>query len=134
LHERLQSYIEQILGIYQCGFRVGKSASDQIHALRQILENTREHSVSTYHLFIDFKAAYDSTDRDKLFEAMVEFQIPKKLINLTKATLKRVWCRVKVNNGLSEPFKTRNGLRQGEALSCMLFNIAFEKAVRASGI
>jgi hypothetical protein len=101
--------------------------------IETILEKTHEHRVSTYHLFIDFKAAYDRTDRDKLFEAMEELQIPKKLINLTKATLKTAWCRVKVNNELSEPFKTRNRLRQGVALSCMLFNIALEKAVRASG-
>jgi sorting nexin-29 len=97
--------MEQILGIYQCEFRVGKSISDQIHTLRQILEKTREHSISTYHLFIDFKAAWDSIDRDKLFEAVEEFQIPKKLINHTKATLKRVWCSVRVNRELSEPFK-----------------------------
>jgi sorting nexin-29 len=77
LYERLQPHTEQTLGIYQREFRVGKSTSDQIHALRQILEKTHEHSVSMYHLFINFKAAYDSIDRDKLFEAMEEFQKTK---------------------------------------------------------
>jgi hypothetical protein len=51
-------------------------------ALRQILEKTRGYSASTYHLFIDFKAACDSIDRDKLFEAMEDFHIPKNLENL----------------------------------------------------
>jgi hypothetical protein len=43
-------------------------------------------------------------------------------------------CRVKVNNELSKPFKIKNRLRQGVALSCMLSNMALEKAVPVSGI
>jgi sorting nexin-29 len=35
---------------------------------------------------------------------------------------------------LSEQFVTQKGLRQGDALACLLFNIALEKAVRDSGI
>jgi sorting nexin-29 len=66
LFERLEPYVNNILGNYQCGFRKGKSTVDQIHSLRQILEKTREYDISTFHLFIDFKAAYDSVKRDKL--------------------------------------------------------------------
>jgi sorting nexin-29 len=79
-----------------------------------------------YHLFVDF--------RDKLFKAMEEFVIPTKLISLTKITLSRVKCRVKIQNTQSAPFVTEKGLRQGDALACMLFNIALEKAVRDAGI
>jgi hypothetical protein len=41
---------------------------------------------------------------------------------------------VKNQNGISDPFITRKGLRQGDALSCMLFNTALEKAVRVAGL
>jgi hypothetical protein len=54
------------------------------------------YNISTFHLFIDFKAAYDSIRRDKLLMAMEEFEIPRKLINLTKITLMKVRCRVKI--------------------------------------
>jgi sorting nexin-29 len=73
LYERLLPYIDKIVGNYQCGFRIGKSTMDQIHALRQILEKTKEYNISMFHLFIEFKAAYDSIKRDKLFMAMEEF-------------------------------------------------------------
>jgi sorting nexin-29 len=39
-------------------------------------------------------------------------------------------ARVKTENELSESFRIRNGLRQGEALACILFNIALEKIIR----
>jgi hypothetical protein len=126
--------VEKIVGSYQCGFREGKSMIDQLQTLRQILEKTREHKISTFQLFIDYKAAYDSIRRDKLLSAMEEFEIPNKLINLTRATLKRVRCRVKIQKDLSDPFITERGLRQGDTLACLLFNIALEKVVRDSGI
>jgi hypothetical protein len=86
-----------------------------------------------FHLFIDFKATYGSIRRYKLCMAMEEFEVPRKLINLTKITLMRVTCRVKIQNSLSESFTTERGLRQGDALVCMLFNIAPAKAIRDSG-
>jgi hypothetical protein len=40
----------------------------------------------------------------------------------------------KNKNNQSAPFVTEKGLRQVDALACMLFNIALEKAVRDAGI
>jgi hypothetical protein len=35
---------------------------------------------------------------------------------------------------LSNPIITRNGVRQGDSLACLLFNIALGKVVRDAGI
>ncbi|KMQ83699.1 endonuclease-reverse transcriptase [Lasius niger] len=67
LCERLKPYLDDNIGDYQCGFRPGKSTTDQIFTLRMILEKTREYQVDTHHLFIDFKQAYDSIIRDELW-------------------------------------------------------------------
>ena len=97
---RLSKYTDKIIGNYQAGFRKDRQTSDQIHALRQMLEKTLEYNISTYHLFVDFKSAYDSVIRSSLFKAKQEFQIPKKLISLTEITLKTVKCRIKIGNDL----------------------------------
>lgn len=68
------------------------------------------------------------------YSAMAELQIPRKLIDLTKLTINRVLCAVKIQNDISETFETKNGLRQGDVLACMLFNIALEKVIRMSRI
>jgi hypothetical protein len=65
---------------------------------------------------------------------MKEFKIHQKLVGLVRATLEHAKCRVKVQNNLSEPFGTSSALRQGDALSRILFNIALEKVVGDSGI
>jgi hypothetical protein len=60
---------------------------------------------------------------------MSELNFPTKLIRLTKATLTIVTCCVKIQNDCSELFETRQGLRQGEVLSTLLFNIVLEGIV-----
>ena len=70
---RLLPYTEKIIGIYQCGFWPGRSTISQIFTIRQILEKTKEYSPGLHHLFIDFRAAYNTIKREKLHAAMKEF-------------------------------------------------------------
>ncbi|GFT97691.1 reverse transcriptase domain-containing protein [Trichonephila clavipes] len=134
LFARLQSYTDKVIRNYQCGFRPQRSTIDQIHTLKQILEKTKEYNIKTFNLFVDFKAAYDSINRDKMIEAMTEFKIPQKFVNLTKATLKNVRCRIKIQKYLFEPFTTERTLHQGDSLACLLFNLVLEKCIRDSGL
>ena len=130
LCERLKPYLTNIIGSYQCGFRPGKSTTDQIFTLRQILEKTREFQIDTHHLFIDFKQAYDSIIRDELYTAMNQLGIPKRLILLCQMTLADTKSAVRMGTNASQPFTTTKGFRQGDALSCDLFNICLEIIVR----
>ena len=80
--------------------------------------------------FIDFKKAYDSLKREVLYNILMEFGIPKKLIRLIKMCLNEIYSRVRVGKNLSDMFPIRNGLKQGDALSSLLFNFALEYAIR----
>jgi sorting nexin-29 len=53
----LEVYTEEILGDYQCRFRKGRSTTDQIFTLRQIIEKTYEFNVDIHQLFTDYKQA-----------------------------------------------------------------------------
>ena len=133
LQERIAPYAKTIIGQYQCGFIPGKSTTDQIFTLRQAMEKCLEFNIPTYHLFIDFKAAYDSIARVELYKAMREFGIPNKLTRLCRLTMTNVTSQVKKAGLLSRPINIFNGLRQGDGLACLLFNLALEKAIRYSG-
>ena len=134
LYDRLAIYSEEIIGDYQCGFRNGRSTTDQLFIIRQIMEKAWEHNISIHQLFVDFKQAYDSIIRNVLFGIMEEFGIPSKLIRLTKATLTATKCKILIQGTLSDPFDIDTGLKQGDRLSTILFNLALEKVVRAMSI
>jgi hypothetical protein len=83
-----------------------------------------------HQLFIYFKKAYDSVRRVVLYNILIEFGIPKKLVRLIKMRLTETCSRVRVGKNLSDVFPIKNGLRQGDALSPLLFNFALEYAIR----
>src|ERR1700761_2613245 len=121
-------------GDYQCGFRNGRSTTDQLFIIRQIMEKAWEYNISIHQLFVDFKQAYDSIRRNIIFNIMEEVGIPRKLIRLTKVTLTATKCKIMIQGALSDPFDIDTGLRQGDRLSTILFNLALEKVIRAMSI
>ena len=75
---------------------------------------------------IDFEKAYDSVRREILCNILFEFGVPRKLVRLIKMCLTETYSRVRVGKNLSDRFPIRNGLKQGDALSPLLFNFALE--------
>ena len=130
LTRRIEPYAEQAIGDYQSGFRRNRSTSDHIFMIRTILEKCHEYGVPVHQLYIDFKQAYDSIDRKYLYETLDSLAIPKKMIRLVKMTLEQSACKVKVQNELSAKFLVNRGLRQGDSLSCILFNLVLERVIR----
>jgi hypothetical protein len=88
----LMPHVEATIGDYHCGYRREQSTVDQIFTVCQILEKCSEHGKDAHHLFLDFKAAYDSINRCSLYAAMEEMNIPRKLIALVKAMMKITQC------------------------------------------
>lgn len=85
-------------------------------------------------LFVDFKIAYDSIHREFLINALKEFEMPQKLINLIKMNIDYTDIKVKVGHSTSNAVQVTTWLRQGDALSPILFNIALEKVIREIGM
>jgi sorting nexin-29 len=104
--------------------------SDQIFYIRQILEKKWEHSETVYQLFIDFKKAYDSVRRKVLYSIFIEFGVPVKLVSLIKICLNETYSKVRIGKPLSDCSFIQNDLKQGDALSPLLFNFALEYTIR----
>lgn len=111
----LTPYAESVLGEYQAGIRTNRSTIDQLFILRQPL-------------------AYDCVERSQVWNALAEFSIPKKLIRMTKVCMEGRTSKVRLNKKLSHSFEINNGLKQGDALSPLLFNLVLEKAIRSAKI
>lgn len=83
-----------------------------------------------WQVFVDFKKAYDSIHRDTIYKMMNDFGFPEKLIQLTKMCMEEAKYWVRVDNELLSLFMVDTGLKLGDLLSPLLFNLALEKVVR----
>ncbi|KAJ4426446.1 hypothetical protein ANN_27260 [Periplaneta americana] len=96
----------------------------------KIMEKKWEYKGTVHQLFIYFKKAYDSVKREVLDDSLIEFGIPNKLVRLIKMCLSETYSRVRIGQFLSDAFPIHCGLKQGDALSLLLFNFALEYAIR----
>lgn len=61
---RIEMYIVEIVGEYQCSFKKRKSTIDHIHTLKQLMEMYYQYNKDFHMLFMDFKQACDSIIRE----------------------------------------------------------------------
>jgi hypothetical protein len=55
---------------------------------------------------------------------LIDFGLPIKVVMLIKM------CKVRIGKHLSDSLPIQNGLKEGNALSRLLFNVALEHAIR----
>ena len=83
-----------------------------------------------HHLLVDFKKTYDSVRREVLYNILIVFAIPMKLVKLIKICLTETCSREWIGKNLSDMFPVRNGLKQDDTVPPLLFNFALEYAIR----
>jgi len=96
------------------GFRPNRSTVHNIFTVRQIFEESHEHNIDIYKIFLDYTHAFDSVHRNKLMECLKKFDVPDKLIKLIVLTLIHTRARVKVNRDFTEEFIAKCGVKQGD--------------------
>ena len=127
LLNRLKPQAEEIIAEEQAGFRTGRSTTEQIFNLRVLMEKYQEHQQDLYHVFIDFKKAFDRVWHAALWTTMHKYNISVNLITIIRNLYDKATSAVLFNGNAGDWFRTTVGVRQGCLLSPTLFNIFLEK-------
>lgn len=125
IQNRLQRFAEETLPDSQCGFRSGRSCTDQIFTASQIVEKLNEHRTSAFLIFVDLKKAYDSVPRAALWQCLCKLGIPSSLVKLIASFHTNMSASVRVEDTHTPHITVNNGLRQGCTMSPVLFNLFF---------
>jgi hypothetical protein len=120
LLSRLSPYIDEIIWDHRRGFRCNRSTTDQIFCIHQILEKKSEYNETVHQLFVDFKKAYDSVRREVLYNILIEFGVPMKLVRLIKMCLNETYSKVCIGKYLSDIFLSRMVFRRFNATAFQL--------------
>ena len=124
---RLKTQAEEIIAEEQAGFRAGRSTTEQIFDLRILCEKYLQHQQNLYHVFIDFKKAFDRVWNVALLATMRKYNINANLVRTIEQLYGKATSAVQMNGSIGEWFRTTVGVRQGCLLSPTLFNIFLER-------
>ena len=129
---RLRPKIEPILRKNQNGFRPGRSTLSQILTLRRIIEEIKHCNKTAALIFVDFSKAFDSVNREKMFEILALYGIPPEIINAIKVLYSNTKSTILTPDGETEPFDILAGILQGDTLAPFLFIIVIDYIMRVS--
>lgn len=105
----------------EAGFKKGTGTMDNIHVLNFIVNKElqrKERKVLAF--FVDFKAVFDSIDRNILQKALEEKGgVSRELRERLREVYEETICKVKVEGEIGEAFQTAKRVRQG----CSVFHI-----------
>ena len=120
---RLQQQAEEIIAKEQAGFRAGRNTTEQIFNHRILCE----HQQNLYHVFIDFKKAFDRVWHEALLATIRKYNINASIIRAIQNLYDKAEGAVLFNGSTGEWFRTTVEVRQGCLLSPTLFNIFVER-------
>jgi hypothetical protein len=94
---------------------------DAVLALRLLAALHREFNQPLNVAFVDIKAAFDSVDREALWKILKTLGVPSQLSSLIEDLHTDTMASVRLSSGVSTPFRTSSGVRQGCVLAPSLF-------------
>lgn len=107
---------------------------DNIFTIRKIMEKYYEFDRDLFMIFIDLKQAYDCVSRQQLWTMLRNFEIPEKLVKIIEICNSNTYCIVRYQDELSPLFEVKSGLKQGDEMSPILFNLELGKVIRGISV
>ena len=129
---RLVPFVGPLLRKNQNGFRRGGTTLSQILCLRRLLEEAQASNRDLALVFVDFSKAFDSVDREKMFEILKLYGIPDKIISAIRVLYTDTSSTILTTDGETPPFSINAGILQGDTLAPFLFIIVVDYVLRMS--
>ena len=139
LADRLRKPLARMLNPAQTGFVAGRHISSHGWVAQALMEQQCRYQNSPHQVrkgawvmaCLDQEKAYDRIHPDYMADALRRFGFPKKTIDTLQKLLFGTDVTLSINGFQAEPFRQARGLRQGDPLSQLLFNLTIEPLIRS---
>ena len=126
LTTRLTEAVPSLIHPDQAGFMRGRRIEDQTELVKLVLNNCEANESNGAIVCLDQEKAYDKVRHDFIWKTLDKFDFPKHFTNTIRALYDNGETVVIINGVISDPYKVTRGVRQGDPLSCLIFNLAIE--------
>lgn len=123
---RLSNVVHEIVHPDQAGFIPRRQISDQTQLCRVMVDYAEATEEDGVIVALDQEKAYDKISHDYLWAALEKFGLPPSFIKKIKGLYEFATTVVILNGEISSPYHVERGARQGDPLSCLVFDIAIE--------
>ncbi|KAI3368387.1 hypothetical protein L3Q82_008090 [Scortum barcoo] len=126
LANRLREAMEQVIHRDQTYCVPGRSMVDNVYLIRDVLEVSSSLGIDTGLISLDQEKAFDRVEHNFLWKVMESFGFNAGFIAKIKVLYSDIESVLKINGSLCAPFRVHRGVRQGCALSGMLYALSLE--------
>lgn len=126
LANRLKDVMGQVVLSDQTYCIPGRSIMDNITLIRDILDVSGYLDLDIGFISIDQEKAFDRIEHQYLWNTLDAFGFGSTFRGMIQVLYRDIESVLKINGGLSAPFEIGRGIRQGCALSGMLYSLAIE--------
>lgn len=130
LSNRMISTASSIITPYQTGFVRGRFIADNGLLMKLIMEHAVISGSTSIGLLLDQEKAYDRVHPEYLRAVLLRFGYPLSLVNCIDKLFFGNQLHINVNGFISPSVHQQRGLKQGDPISPILFNLAFEPLLR----
>ena len=123
LYKRIETEIENNDLISNSGFRKIYRTTDHIYTFFTLITKYIKKGNKLYTCFVDFRKAYDSICRKRLAEKLKQIGINGRMLKTIETMYISPKLSLICNDKITETFESKIGLKQGDVLSTLLFNI-----------
>jgi hypothetical protein len=123
---RLGRVLPSIINIDQTCSIIGRSILDNCHLLRNVYDFVSYKNIRCAYINIDQAKAFDRVSHGFLYSILVHFGFGPDFINWISVLYSDISSSVIVNGHIDEPFKLQRSVRQGCALSPLLYVLTME--------
>lgn len=131
LANRLAEVAGDIVHPDQAGFIPDRRIHHQTKLTKQVIDLCEADEINGVIIALDQEKAYDKIDHSYLWSVLAHLNFPPQFIQTIKAVYEGAKSMVVVNGVLSGEFDITRGLRQGDPMSCILFDLAIEPLATA---
>ncbi|KAL2096374.1 hypothetical protein ACEWY4_008522 [Coilia grayii] len=126
LANRLSKVLDEVIHPDQTYCVPGRSIQNNISFIRDVFDLGKLMDLSFGLVSVDQEKAFDRVEHSYLWNNLAAFGFCQEFVDKIRVLYCDIESILKVNGGLCAPFKVKRGVRQGCALSGMLYALALE--------